>query len=194
MPYQYTLEEIEGHEVNGDDMERTQLFYVLSKDWAYGGGCGGEGAGLETFPHMLDALESQLGWLCDLGERHLPDDEFQKEKERLEEVIQKIRSKKTDDGIEPSFLSVDAGNVGYYTLAAGYWEDFVPAAIDEFLDNLLYALEDSEEFEEDTDEDIENLRRELVVLEKLRKRSDKTSEDFVDAFFEACSTYEERHC
>ena len=130
MPYQYTLEELEGQKINADDMDRTQLFYVLSKDWAYRGGCGGEGAGLETFPHMLAALESQFGWLCDLGERHLPNDEFQAEKEQFESVIQEIRDKKTDDGVEPSFLSVDADSVGYYTLAAGYWEDFVPAAIE----------------------------------------------------------------
>ena len=56
-------------------------FYILSSDYAYGGGCGGEGAGLETFPHMLAAIESQLSWLFDFDESDFEEDELQRERE-----------------------------------------------------------------------------------------------------------------
>ena len=57
-----------------DDDPRKQ-FYMLSSSYAYRGGCGGEGAGIETFPHMLAALESQLSWLIDFKQEPFPGNE-----------------------------------------------------------------------------------------------------------------------
>lgn len=170
----------------------TESFHVISKSWAYGGGCGGEGAGMETFPHLLEALYSQLGWLSEFKE-HFSENEFAQLSQPLQETIAKIESQGTDEGVMPSMLSADGGRVGYETLASGYWGEFIPQALSEFADDLECRIENEQEDGRDEDY-IKSLRDELKSIRRLENRKNILKRDFIEAFLEAESSYEERHC
>ena len=184
-------------------------FYIISSSYAYGGGCGGEGAGLETFPHLLAALESQLEWISDFDEDLFGPSEFSEECAQLEESISEIKAKGTDEGITPHFLSIDGNRVGYSTHAEGYWSVFAPNALDVFMGDLQDRIEEAaedagidvdeesaegEDEAEEEDEELSGLRAELASLKALQARVDIEAETFVHEFFELAGAYDERHC
>ena len=175
-----------------DDDPRKQ-FYMLSSSYAYRGGCGGEGAGIETFPHMLAALESQLSWLIDFKQEPFPGNEYQGEKQKLEDAITQIKNANSDKKIPYSFLTITGNNVGYNTLAAGYWKVFIPDALSNFADDLDYKIEDAIEDDEDK-EIVDELQDEKRKISLLQERSDILSEDFINIFFDIADAYSERHC
>ena len=166
-------------------------FYVLSTAYAYGGGCGGEGAGIETYPHMFDALDFQLGWLLEFDESHFGPEDFREQRENLEASIQQIIDEGTDEGTNPSFLSIDGSRVGYSTLAAGYWDQFVYAALSVF----AWELDDRiSEAEQDDEEDVGDWAEELARVKSLEKQENTQTPSFVKEFMALASAYEERHC
>ncbi len=171
---------------NGGPLDQ---FYVLSSSFAYGGGCGGEGAGVEEFPHMLAALESQLSWLSGFEPDDFDAGDYEEQTANLEAAIREINDRKTDKGVRPTFLSIDGNRVGYCLQAEGYWEQFVPAALSIFVDDLKAKIEDSSE----DDEDIADLQAELDRVMALSRREDSTSADFVDEFMSAREAYDQRH-
>jgi hypothetical protein len=171
----------------------TDQFYVLSKDFAYGGGGGSEGAGIETYPHMLDALESQLGWLVNFNESHFDRLDYNNQCNNLKETIQIIERKGSDEEINPEFLDIDGSRVGYNSIVTGYWVEFAPNALIEFANDLKYRIEEIQD-EEPVDEELPELREELEEIIKLQSQSDIFSEDYVDCFFKFANLYEDRHC
>jgi hypothetical protein len=170
----------------------TDQFYVLSKDFAYGGGGGSEGAGIETYPHMLEALESQLGWLLNFNESHFNSLDYETQRNNLKETIQIIERKGSDEEINPEFLDIDGSRVGYNSIVTGYWPDFAPNALDEFTDNLEYRIEEIQD-EDSDDEELTELKEELQEIKKLQSQSNILSKDYVDCFFKLASLYEDRH-
>ena len=192
--HSYTDEELTDDAPTAGDPGDMDCFYLLSKDWAYAGGGGGEAASVETFPHMLAGLGHLLGRLHDLGGGELPEEEFEKTKARLEESIARIRETGSDESVGGAWLSIDAGRSGFFTMASGYWVDFVPDALDELVGDLRTSMEESEDSDSEEDEEYEELRRQLAKLEDLVKRSDITSRGFVRTFMAACSDYDDRHC
>lgn len=177
---------------NDDQVSPAESFHVISKSWAYGGGCGGEGAGMEMFPHMLAALHSQLGWLYDY-KGHFSENEFAQLSQPLQETIDKIESQGTDEGVMPSMLSAYGGRVGYETLASGYWGEFIPQALSKFADDLECRIANEQKDGRD-EEYIKSLRDELKAIRRLENRKNILRRDFIVAFLKAGSKYEERHC
>jgi hypothetical protein len=142
---------------------------------------------------MLAALEAQLELLADI-ERDSDQEESSEEREHLQQAIDEIIARGSDKGLAPSFLSIDAGNRGYYTLAAGYRADFAPLAVGVFVDDLQDRIESADEADDGDDSDsMLDLREQLSKAEELLKRDDIEDESYVKAFFDLAYSYEERH-
>ena len=165
-------------------------FYVLSSGCAHSG-CGGvhETVCIETFPHMLAALRSQLTWLLDIDDDDLEKAEFWEEREWLEEVISQIESKGTDEGITPPSLSIDGNRVDQSTLASGYWCEFVREALPVFADDIKGRIDDVRGA---GGEELDELNRRLARVEALIDRQDTDRKSFVNEFLELADDYQER--
>ena len=164
-------------------------FYLLTAGHSYGSGCGIEGAGINTFPHMLAALSFQLDGLFELDEEHFHSDDFREQHENLKTSIQQIIDEGTDEGINPSFLSINGGKVGYSTLASGYWDQFVHAALSVFAWDLDGRISEAAQ-----DDDVGYWAEELARVKSLEKQENTQTPSFVKEFTDLASAYEERHC
>lgn len=178
-------------------------YYLINHDYAYGGGCGGEGGGLETFPNLQTALESQLNWLKQFDEDDFYEGEFEKQQTALTEAIRRIELNGCDEDGESALLCINGSKVGYNTLAAGYWERFAPEALEVFREDLEQKIneqtsedEDDDQDDEDDDEDecmLDSMSEELAAVKTLQARKDLHSDDYVMALLSLGSSYEERH-
>ena len=175
--------------INDDQMDEDAApddYYVISSSYAYGGGCGYQASGLETFCCKQSALESQLDWLAN-SRRRFSQKEYEAEHDRLRRAVDEIEEKGDDEGVEVSGLYMPGDRVGYSIEAEGYWDEFVPDAL-----SILAA--DASDDEGDDEEDNDDSRSELERIEDLQGRTDTHSSSFVEEFLELLDDYSSRHC
>ena len=105
-------------------------------------------------------------------------------REELEAAIKAIEEAGSDEDVDPTFLNYDGMREGYTTLAAGYWVEFVPAALWTF----------QEEIEEAGEEEEDEFEEELKLIESLQSQKNKLARRFIKGFFVIARSYENRHC
>lgn len=166
-------------------------YYVLSLDYMYqAGGCGGQVTEIQAFPHMVAALEHQLEWLKNFDEDSFGSRKYRRKYKAIEKTIEIIKGNGTDKGIPPSCLSICAGGIGYFTLACGYWPDFVRPALKVFAEDIQNRIKD-----EDYDygkKTISAWKKEISRIQKLQKEKDTQSPAFVKEFFKLAGSFEQR--
>ena len=194
----YTDAELDAAVQSSETPSGPDDYLVLASSWAYGGGCGSESTGVWAFPHMLDALSFFLGEFEDLARSTLCRESFEEWNRRVTEEMETIRSSRSDRGADISVLGFESNRAGLSMGMSGYWNEFVPAVLDHFIEDLEDELKDrpandGEEADEEDDEEYPDLRQQIADLKELRASADRRSPTFVSRFKEACDSYDQRH-
>lgn len=200
MAHRYTAKELRGGGEVTESPRGDGQFCTIVYSYAYRHGCGGESVGAWCFDHKLHALQSLAAQNRELAEEELSDDEFAGWEAEVEEAVRTIRRQKSDDGVMMGVVNFDGNNGGLIVVCSGYWDEFVPEALDYFIDERRKPRDDG--WDEEDDDDVgaderetadagsDSDREELAALEALKARADIHAPDFIEAFTEACDAFD----
>jgi hypothetical protein len=142
-------------------------------------------------------------------------------RQSIEGTIAEILNRGSDEGVRPHYLSVEGQHEAYFTIAAGYWEQFVPQALaaleGDLHDRLECLSEEADDWDAEQDgaddgpdgdplqpqggsgmsgrgasDEAAELAQELGQVRRLMQAADPWAESLVDELLFLLSAYEAR--